>query len=242
MYITHDISVSEQLDSISQAVQRCLNAIILNYTCLNAVLYSETGNTYIFISLNHSLHYMTITRISYNAISSPTTKNKSKPILHNIILAVLLRCTHYYDLISFHGVPYDDAFNLLVEPLYAVPKSWRCGLRDGDGNQDGFRHLRLRGKKVQHFFRNVCMGLKYTNIPLQGKAAFCVILLERLPHTVSPHTHTYTISAVSPLPKIKHSARLSSIIIHKPLTTENITIESPLLLSLRVLFFEYGVM
>lgn len=45
--------------------------------------------------------------------------------------------------------------------------------------------------------------------------------------------HTYTISTVSPLPKIKHSARLSSIIIHKPLTTENITTESPLLLSLR---------
>lgn len=66
-------------------------------------------------------------------------------------LAVLLRHTHYYDLISFHSVPYDDAFNLLVEPLYAVPKSWRSGLRDGDGNQDGFRHLRLRVKKRRRY-------------------------------------------------------------------------------------------
>lgn len=121
-----------------------LKCCILNYTCLNAALYSETGSAYIFISLNALFDNHTY---SYIATCSSTTKNKSKPILHNIIQAVLLRCTHYYDLISFHSVPYDDAFNLLVEPLYAVPKSWRCGLRDGDGNQDGFRHLRLRKKK-----------------------------------------------------------------------------------------------
>lgn len=63
----------------------------------------------------------------------------------------LLRCTHYYDLILLHSVSYDDAFNLLVEALDAVPKSGRCRLRDGDGNQDGFRHLRLRVKKRRRY-------------------------------------------------------------------------------------------
>lgn len=51
---------------------------------------------------------------------------------------------YYYDLIPFHSVPYDDAFDLLVEALYAVPESGRCGFGDGDWDQDGFGHLRLR--------------------------------------------------------------------------------------------------
>lgn len=51
---------------------------------------------------------------------------------------------YYYDFIPFHSVPYDDAFNLLVETFYAVPESGRCGFGDGDWDQDGFGHLRLR--------------------------------------------------------------------------------------------------
>lgn len=117
-------------------------------------------------------------------------------------MAVLLRCTHYYDLISFHSVPYDDAFNLLVEPLYAVPKSWRCGLRDGDGNQDGFRHLRLRGKKeekVQHFFRNVCMGLSMSQVHKYSPAGKSSLLCNpvRTTPTHSEPTHTRTQSLQS---------------------------------------------
>lgn len=52
--------------------------------------------------------------------------------------------THNDDLIALWCVSYDDALDLLVEALNAVAEARRCGFGDGDGDQDGFRHLRLR--------------------------------------------------------------------------------------------------
>lgn len=51
--------------------------------------------------------------------------------------------THNDDLITLWGVSYDDALDLLVEALDAVAEARRSGLGDGDGDQDGFGHLRL---------------------------------------------------------------------------------------------------
>lgn len=107
----------------------------------------------------------------------------------------LLRCTHYYDLISLHSVSYDDAFNLLVEPLHAVPKSGRCGLRDGDGNQDGFRHLRLKWKRGKGtMLLQKCVYVS-TNIPAVGETSLLCNPVRTTPTHAEP-THTQSLQSL----------------------------------------------
>lgn len=69
-----------------------------------------------------------------------------------------------------------------------------------------------------------------TNIPAVGKTSLLCNPVWKTPTQAELNPHIHTLYSLSTAKKL-----LSSIIIHKPPTTESSTIESPLLLSLRLL-------